>query len=154
MRSAALAVLGVLLGASYPPGHVDVASSQLAQFAQSELEREFTAQRNALYTSCPYALGTYSFIELVGIRRIYRVVKPDPEEEAAGITLRRELTLQPKKARYYWEIGRKWLDSPNPPNLNYLADYRGGKWWFVAKQHVCVRGEPQRKPAPSSIPRK
>jgi|GEM_PF-1379198 len=154
MRSAVLAVLGVLLGASNPLGRVDIASTQLAQFAQSELEHEFTAQRNALYTSCPYALGTYSFIELVGIRRIYRVVKPDPEEEAAGVTMRRELTLQPKKARYYWETGRKWLDGPNPPNLHYLADYRGGKWWFVARQQVCARGEPQRKPAPSTIPLK
>jgi len=147
-------VLGVLLGASNRSGYVDVASTQLAQFEQSELEREFTAQRNALYTSCPYALGTYSFIELVGIRRIYRIVKPDPEEEEAGVTMRRELTLQPKKARYYWENGRRWLDGQSPPNLHYFADYRGGQWWFVAEQHVCAKGEPQQKPAPSSIPLK
>jgi len=150
IRFVALAALTAFLGAAAPP--VDPVSAALARFAQTELDREFTAYRNALYTSCPYALGTYSLIEISGIRRVYSVVKPDAEEEAAGITARRELTLQPKKVRYYWELGRKWIDGPTPPRLSYSAELRGGNWAFTADEHVCARGEPQKKPLASSIP--
>jgi len=158
-RFVALAALTAFLGASPSPSvppenaapRVDPVSAALARFAQTELDREFSADRNALYTSCPYALGTYSLIEISGIRRVYRIVKPDAEEEAAGITARRELTLQPKKVRYYWELGRKWIDGTTPPKLTYTADRRGD-WTFSADQHLCARGEPQAKPGVSRIP--
>jgi hypothetical protein len=140
------------LAAGKAPNRPDPVSAQLARFAQTQLDGQFTAYRNALYTACPYALGTYSYIELVGVRRVYSSRKPGPEEDEAGVTDVRELTLQPKKARYYWEPGRKWIDGAHPPTLNYLADYRNGAWTFEAEQHVCARGEPQVKPPASSIP--
>jgi hypothetical protein len=132
----------------------DFVLQDLTRYADEQLRTDFAQVGEALYTSCPYALGTYSLIELEGIRRIYRALKPDPEDERAGITAQRELTLQPKKVRYYWELGHKWIDGSQAPSLHYFADLRDGKWWFTAEQHICARGEPQRKPVTSNIPLK
>jgi hypothetical protein len=125
----------------------------LTRFAQTTLDGQFLAYRNALYTGCPDALGTYSYIELVGVRRVYRVRKPGPDEDESGVTDIRELTLQPKKVRYYWELGHKWIDGAHPPNLHYYADLRDGKWSFESEQQICARGEPQVKPTVTSIPK-
>ncbi len=136
-----------------PSGPVprDGASADLVRFAQTQLDDEFLAYRGALFTSCPYALGTYSFIELSGMRRIFRVLKPNDDEVAAGIDAHRELTFEFNRARYYWVAGKRWIGGPNPPALRYEAERSNGAWSFRADQHICARHEPQQKPLLTDI---
>jgi hypothetical protein len=140
-----------------PTAVIDPGTKLLARFAQASFDKEFAARNNAFYVACPYALGTYSFIELSGIRRVYRVLKPISEEEPGVVVARHELLYEPKKVRYYWDLGHKWIDGSQPPTLTYVGDYqhgmKGPNWRFEDKQHICARGEPQEKPALAAIPK-
>jgi hypothetical protein len=127
--------------------------SELARFAAAQLDADFVSERGVLYTACPYALGTYSFIELAGLHRTDRSVPVTDDEKAAGVTEHRELTIQPKRARYYWAAGTKWVDWSRAPALRYEAELRPGGWSFRAEQHICARGEPQAKPLAANVPK-
>jgi hypothetical protein len=154
-RALALAAsFGVLCGAAAPASKTDdVVSAQLVRFADNQLDGEFLAQRDALITACPYALGSYSFIALSGIRRIYRIAKPDDEQRASGVTASSELTVQVKRARYYWAAGKDWIVGSAAPTLHYYAERRDGRWSFRPDQHICARGEPQQKPLAAEVPK-
>jgi hypothetical protein len=147
------AVFGVWGASSFAVGAPAPATSEVARFAQTQLDAEFFSERGVLYTACPYALGTYSFIELAGLRRTDRSMPVTDDEKAAGVTERRELTIQPKRARYYWAAGTKWIDWSRAPALRYEAELRSGGWIFRAEQHICARGEPQVKPLAANVPK-
>jgi hypothetical protein len=157
VRARALAVfaaLGILCGAAPPASKEDAAlSAQLASFAQAQLDAEFLAGRDSLATSCPYALGSYSFIELSGIRRIYAAVRPEESDRAPGVSEVLQLTVQSRRARFYWAAGKLWVVGSPIPALHYFAEKRDGVWTFRAEQHLCARGEPQRRPVASEIPK-
>ena len=151
---AAVAAFGILCGAAPPASKVDAGlSAQLLRFAQAQVDAEFLTQHDALITSCPYALGSYSFIELTGIRRVYGAARPEDSDHAPGVSSSLELTIQPKRARYYWAAGKRWIVSSPAPALHYYAEDHDGRWTFRAEQHVCARGEPQRRPVASEIPK-
>ena len=138
---AVAASFGFLCGAGSPaPKRHDAASAQLVNFAGAQLNAEFLPRRDALVTSCPDALGSYSFIELSGIQRIY-----------SGA--RHELTIEAKRARYYWATGKRWIAGSPAPVLRYYVEENDGGPAFRAEQHVCARGEPQQRPDPAVIPR-
>jgi hypothetical protein len=140
----------LLLGAA----RVDPISVQLDGYADRSIAIEFTQYLGALYAHCPYALGSYSYIELVGIRRIHRTIKLSDEEKGEGIEERSELTLQPKKSRFYWNSGKKWIDWGRGPELRYAAERRRrAPWTFSKDQHVCAHGEPQDKSLAADLPR-
>jgi len=145
---AAVAAMAFLLSAA----PADRVSILLDGYAERTLQMEFTEYDGALYAHCPYALGTYSYIELAGVRRIHRTVKLNDEEIRDGIMERRELTLQPKKTRFYWNAGKKWIDWGRGPELTYVAELRSGGWFFTKDQHVCAHGEPQDKALVAGIP--
>ncbi|MBC5810880.1 MAG: hypothetical protein GIW95_08540 [Candidatus Eremiobacteraeota bacterium] len=127
--------------------------SQLAQFAVASVEREFTQRGNRWYAACPYALGTYSYVELSELRRSVRAPRPTDDEQDAGVVQRIEVTLHAQKARFYWAAGKVWKDYGIGPTLRYFAEYRkAGGWSFEADQHVCARGEPQKKPDLREVP--
>jgi hypothetical protein len=149
LRSVAAGLAAALLLGAAPADRV---TSQLDGYAERSLTDEFTEHRGALYAHCPYALGTYSYIELSGIRRVHRTLKLNDEELRDGIAERSELSLQPKKTRFYWNAGKRWVDWGRGPELTYIAERRGGAWTFTRDQHICAHGEPQDKAFAPDIP--
>jgi hypothetical protein len=136
---AVAASLGVLCGAVYPTlKSENAASAQLVNFADAQLNAEFLTRRDELITSCPEALGSYSFIELRGIRRIYSAAH-------------QELTIEAKRARYYWAAGKRWIAGSPGPVLRYYIEESDGRQ--VLRAHLCARGEPQLRPDPAAIPK-
>lgn len=150
LRSVAAGLAATLLLSAAP---VDRVTALLDGYAERTLQMEFTEYRGALYAHCPYALGTYSYIELDGIRRVHRTVKLNDEEIRDGIQERRELSLQPRKTRFYWNAGKKWIDWGHGPELKYVAELRSDGWSFTKDQHVCAHGEPQDKALVAGIPK-
>jgi hypothetical protein len=135
------ASLGALCGAVYPTVKTEnAASAQLVNFADAQLNAEFLTRRDALVTSCPDALGSYSFIELQGVRRIYSAAQ-------------QELTIEAKRARYYWAAGKRWIAGSPGPVLRYYIEESDGRQVLRAEQHVCARGEPQLRPDAAAIPK-
>jgi hypothetical protein len=149
VAAASLAV-AFLLGTA----RLDPVTAQLDAYADRSIGAEFTQYLGALYAHCPYALGTYSYIELAGIRRVHHTIQLSDDEKSEGIEARSELTLLPKKSRFYWNLGKKWIDWGRGPELRYLAERRrGAPWVFSKDQHVCARGEPQDKTLAADLPR-
>ena len=150
--SAALA-LAAALGASAPiPDAGHAVSAQLERFAQSQVDAQFLREGDVLITACPYALGSYVYIELSGIRRSQRSLSPE-EERGAGVGAVRELIVRAKRARLYWSPGKCWIVSAQAPALRFYAEEGAEGWRFRADDHICARGEPQRKPAEGDVPR-
>jgi hypothetical protein len=138
-----------LLGAA-PAAPISI---QLDGYAKRSLALTFTEYHHTLYAHCPYALGTYSYIELSGVRRVHRTVRLNDEQVQRGVEERSELILQPSRARFYWNAGKKWIDWGRGPELIYIAERRGGVWSFTRDQHICAHGEPQDKASIDGIPK-
>jgi len=156
MRFGVQSIAAASLAAAFLFGaaRVDPVTTQLDAYADRSVAAEFTQYLGALYAHCPYALGTYSYIELAGIRRVHRTIALSDDEKNEGIEARSELTLQPKKSRYYWNLGKKWEDWGRGPELRYVAERRrGAPWVFTKDQHVCAHGEPQDKSLAADLPR-